>query len=69
MEINSNAKIVVDADVRIHFIKGGQTGILKEIFGNELLIIDIVFEEVFKRSDHRINVENLIKFEQLHYYC
>ena len=61
MEINSNAKILLDADVIIHFIKGGQTGIINQIFDNDLFLIDIVFKEVFK-GVLRTNVENMIRF-------
>ena len=66
MTIDPKAKILVDADVLIHFIKGEQTGILHKIFPNKLFIIDIVFEEVFKATVNRINVENLIKNGMLH---
>ncbi|MCF8380157.1 MAG: hypothetical protein K9H49_11305 [Bacteroidales bacterium] len=62
IKINVKAKILIDADVLIHFIKGEQTGILHKIFPNELYLIDIVFEEVFKYSSQRVNIENLIRF-------
>lgn len=61
MEINSKVKITVDADVLIHFIKGEQTGIIHKIFGNELILLDVVFNEVYNRT-LRTNVENLIRF-------
>jgi len=62
IKINIKAKILIDADVLIHFIKGEQTGIINKIFANELFLIDIVFEEVFKNSSQRVNIENLIRF-------
>lgn len=62
MEIDPKAKILIDADVLIHFIKGEQTGILHKIFSNKLYLIDIVFDEVFKYSSQRTNIENLISF-------
>ncbi|MBC8319844.1 MAG: hypothetical protein H8E34_03890 [Bacteroidetes bacterium] len=62
MEIDPNAKILLDADVLIHFIRGNQIGNLHRVFNNELILIDIVFNEVFMGSSLRTPVENLIKF-------
>lgn len=62
MRIDPKAKIFLDADVLIHFIKGEQTGILTRIFPNDLILMDIVFNEVFKNSAQKANVENLIRF-------
>ncbi len=62
MKINPELKIILDADVLIHFINGEQTGIINKIFKNELVLLDKVFEEVFKRSSNRVNIENLIKY-------
>ena len=62
MEIDPNAKIMLDADVLIHFIRGNQIGNLHNVFKNELVLIDIVFDEVFNGSSLRTPVENLIKF-------
>ncbi|HUW06982.1 MAG TPA: hypothetical protein VMW01_12050 [Williamwhitmania sp.] len=60
LEIDASKKILLDADVIIHFIKGEQTGILHQIFPNKLYILDVVFGEVFK-ANSRIIVENLIR--------
>lgn len=65
MEIDSSLKILLDADILIHFIKGEQTGILHKIYPNDLCLMDIVFEEVFKKSSNRTTVENLIKFNMV----
>lgn len=62
MDINNNAKILLDADVIIHFIKGGRLGTLPSIFPNKLYLIDIVFDEVFVKSSNRTEVENMIQF-------
>lgn len=62
MKVNPELKIILDADVLIHFINGEQTGIINRIFKNKLVLLDKVFEEVFKRSSSRVNIENLIKF-------
>jgi len=61
MKINAKAKIILDADVLIHFIKGEQTGILNKIFPNDLYLFDVVFKEVFLGS-YKTNVERLISF-------
>lgn len=61
MKIDKSKKILLDADVIIHFIKGNQTGLLNKIFKNNLFILDVVFSEVF-RGSLRTTVENLIKF-------
>lgn len=62
MKIDPELKIILDADVLIHFINGEQTGIINRIFKNDLVLLDKVFEEVFKRSSNRVNIENLIKY-------
>ena len=62
MKINPGLKIILDADVLIHFINGEQTGIINKIYENEIVLLDKVFEEVFKRSSNRVIIENLIKF-------
>ena len=60
MEIEPKAKILLDADVIIHFIKGDLSGKLHEIFENKLYLIDIVFDEVFKSPSQRTIVERMI---------
>ena len=43
----AKTKIVLDADVIIHFIKGGQFSLLLDIFPEyEYLILDVVYNEV-----------------------
>jgi len=61
LEIDASKKILLDADVIIHFIKGEQTGVLHQIFSNKLCILDVVLEEVF-RGRSRATIENLIKY-------
>ena len=48
IEIDPSKKILLDADVIIHFIKAGRLGTLSLIFPNKLYLLDVVFEEVFK---------------------
>lgn len=42
----AHQKILIDADVLIHFFKGEQLNILTQIFPNEIIIIDKVHEEI-----------------------
>ena len=60
IRIDHSKKILLDADVIIHFIKGEQIGILNKIFPNKLYILDVVFSEVFQGAQ-RPMVENLIR--------
>ena len=65
IRIDPSKKILLDADVIIHFIKGDQIGILHTIFHNKLYLLDVVFAEVFKGS-LRIQVENLYRYHMIH---
>jgi len=47
LQIDPKKKIIVDADVIIHFIRGDHLSILHTIFPNKLYILDYVFKEVF----------------------
>lgn len=54
-------KIVIDADVIIHFIKGGYLHIIHTIFpAYEYIILDVVLKEVRKHSDTRKAIDNHI---------
>ena len=46
---NPDKKILPDADVISHFIKGDQLNSLPQIFPNKLLILDIVKKEICNR--------------------
>lgn len=65
MQIDKNKKIILDADVIIHFIRGNQIGILPQIFSNKYYLLDYVFKEVFK-GKLRTEVENLFRFGLVH---
>ena len=60
-KIDKGKKIIIDADVIIHFIKGDQLGLLPTIFPNKIYILDVVFQEVFV-GRLRTQVENLLRF-------
>ena len=64
MEIDPNSKILIDADVLIHFYKGEQIGMLHKIYPNQIILLDIVFNEVFIGSLKTV-VENLIKYKMI----
>lgn len=64
MDIDKQKKIIIDADIIIHFIKGDQLGLLCSILENKLYIFKEVFDEVFKGKS-RIQIENMIRFKQL----
>ena len=56
-------KIVLDADVIIHFIKAGQFSILLEIFPEyDYLILDIVYNEVTVNKSSKTLIDNFLKF-------
>ena len=65
MTIDKKKKIIIDADIIIHFIKGDQLGLLCSVLVNKLYIFKEVFDEVF-RGHTRIQIENMITFKQLH---
>lgn len=56
-------KIVLDADVIIHFIKGGKILLLPKIFDQEKVILDIVLEELKKKPSTRQYYDNLVNFK------
>lgn len=61
--MGSMVKIVLDADVIIHFVKGERLALLFEIFPEyEYLILDVVYEEVAKHDMTRIQVDNYLRF-------
>lgn len=62
IKIDSKKKIVLDADVIIHFCKGGILGKLPSIYPNKLLIPDIVYKETLSKK-HKIEVTNLLNFK------
>lgn len=64
LQIDPTKKIIVDADVIIHFIKGEQLGILTSVFPNELYLLDYVFKEVFF-GQSKTQVENLIRYKRI----
>lgn len=64
-EIDSKKKIILDADVIIHFHKAGRFGTLFQIYPNKLYLVSDVFKEVFQR-ELKIEVENALRMKLLH---
>ena len=60
-KIDPKKKIILDADVIIHFSKGGALGQLPHIFPNKMYVPDIVFHEALSR-EYKIEVNNLLNF-------
>ncbi len=58
----SDCKILLDADVIIHFCKGDSIFLLPKIFKEEKVILDVVLDELEKRKSLRQYYENLINF-------
>ena len=59
----NETKIVLDADVIIHFIKAGQFSLLFEIFPkHQYLLLDVVYDEVTKRRDTKTQIDNTLLF-------
>jgi len=63
--VSVNTKIILDADVIIHFLKAGHIGVLTQIYPNQLYMPDVVFQETFFGRE-KTEVENLLKFKLIH---
>lgn len=54
-------KIVLDADVIIHFVKAGQFGLLLDIFPEyQYLILDVVYSEVTLNRATKVLLDNML---------
>lgn len=59
----AKTKIVLDADVILHFIKGGQFSLLFDIFPEyEYLMLDVVYEEVTVNRQTKTQIDNTLHF-------
>jgi len=58
----SDCKILLDADVIIHFCKGDSILLLPKIFEQEKVILDVVLSELERRVSLRQYYTNLINF-------
>ncbi len=63
--MKTKTKIVLDADVIIHFIKGGRFSQLLDIFPEyDYLILDVVYNEVTVSKTTKIQIDNTLQFRQ-----
>ena len=61
--MTTKTKIVLDADVIIHFVKGGRFSLLLDIFPEyQYLILDVVYDEVTVNRTMRIQIDNTLNF-------
>ena len=61
--MTTKTKIVLDADVIIHFIKAGQFSLLLDIFTEyQYLILDVVYDEVTVNKITKTQIDNTLKF-------
>ena len=59
----AKTKIVLDADVIIHFVKAGQFSLLLDIFPEyQYLILDVVYDEVTVSRATKTQIDNTLKF-------
>lgn len=59
--MESKTKIVLDADVIIHFIKGGQFSLLLDIFPEyQYLILDVVYGEITVHGNNKTQIDNTL---------
>lgn len=67
--IDPNKKIILDADVIIHFIKGEFLFSLPRILSNKLIILDKVYDEIIarKQKDTIEKLLNLPAVEKVHF--
>lgn len=63
--INENTNILLDSDVVRHFIKGGMLPLLKKLYGDNIVILDIVRNELFRSSQIQTQLENFIAFYKI----
>ena len=59
---NDNKKILLDCDVIRHLLKGDRISLLRDLYGNNITILKVVFDELFRSTQIQNVVENFIKF-------
>ncbi len=61
--MTAKTKIVLDADVIIHFVKAGQLSLLLDIFPEyQYIILDVVYDEVTVNKATKTQIDNTLKF-------
>ncbi|WP_319229957.1 hypothetical protein [Draconibacterium orientale] len=64
-KIDPKKKIILDADVIIHFVKGDLIGVLPNILPNKMYVPDVVYQESLSRQ-YQIPIDNLFNFRLVH---
>lgn len=64
-EIDPHKKILLDADVIIHFVKGGLIGILPRIYSNKMFVVDVVYNESLSRK-YQTEIRNMFNYKLVH---
>lgn len=61
--MTTKTKIVLDADVIIHFVKAGRFALLLDIFPEyQYLILDVVYDEVTVNRTTKTQIDNTLRF-------
>lgn len=61
--MTTKTKIVLDADVIIHFVKAGQFNLLLDVFPEyRYLILDVVYDEVTVNRATKTQIDNTLNF-------
>ena len=61
--MTAKTKIVLDADVIIHFVKAGQFSLLLDIFPEyQYIILDVVYDEVTVNKATKTQIDNTLNF-------
>lgn len=63
--IDKGPRILLDSDVIRHLIKGESLSILHCLYGNRLLFLDVVRDELFKSTHIHVVLENFISFNKI----
>lgn len=62
----NKAKILLDADVFIHFIKGEQVYLLTQIFPkNPIVVLEPVYQELTRHSYTRLHMESFVNGKRI----
>jgi len=65
LTLNDETKILLDSDVIRHLIKGDKLSILYSLYGNHLVILDVVRDELLRSRHLQVIIENFIKFNKI----
>ena len=64
-QLHKDTKILLDSDVIRHFIKGQQLQVLYSLYGNHLVFIDVVKNELFRSRQIVNQLSNFISFYKI----